>query len=103
MCIRDRFMDRVVLAVDKLNFNVTADTKGTEGYKQMLKCSILAHFGAGLRDSIGKIILGAANPPDTVAAMLLAAEAVELEQAKLGAPWYIGFGSSRHFCHRRPT
>ena len=80
------FMDRVVLAVDKLNFNVTAETKNTDGYKQMLKCSILAHFGAGLRDSIGKVILGAANPPDTVAAMLLAAEAVELEQAKLGAP-----------------
>ena len=80
------FMDRVVLAVDKTNFNVPAATKATPVYQQVQDKAIMAHFGAGLRDSISKTILGAANPPDSVSGMLLAAEAVEAEAAKIGAP-----------------
>ena len=80
------FMDRVVLAVDKTNFNVPAATKQEAVYQQVQDKAIIAHFGAGLRDSISKTILGAANPPDTVSGMLLAAEAVEAEAAKIGPP-----------------
>ena len=79
-------MDRVVLAVDKTNFNVPAATKATPVYQQVQDKAIMAHFGAGLRDSISKTILGAANPPDSVSGMLLAAKAVEAEAAKIGAP-----------------
>ena len=66
------FMDRVVLAVDKTNFNVPAATKATPVYQEVQDKAIVAHFGAGLRDSISKTILGAANPPDSVSGMLLA-------------------------------
>ena len=79
-------MDRVVLAVDKTNFNVPAVTKTTAVYQQLQDKAIIAHFGAGLKDSISKTILGAAAPPDTVSGMLIAAEAVEAETAKIGAP-----------------
>ena len=80
------FMDRVVLAVDKTNFNVPAAVKVTAVYQQLQDKAIIAHFGAGLKDSISKTILGAAAPPDTVSGMLVAAEAVEAETAKIGAP-----------------
>ena len=46
----------------------------------------MSHFGAGLREDISKVILGAANPPDSVADMLTAAEAVEAETSKVGPP-----------------
>ena len=44
------------------------------------------HFGAGVKPDIGKIILGQAEPPATIANMLTAAEAVEAEQSKRGSP-----------------
>ena len=44
----------------------------------------MSHFGAGLRDDISKVILGAANPPENVAEMLTAAEPVEAETSKIG-------------------
>ena len=37
-------------------------------------------------DDISKVVLGSADAPNTVAAMLDAAEAVKAEQAKVGAP-----------------
>ena len=80
------FLDQVVLAVDKTTFNVSAETKALDGYKDMLTSSILAHFGAGLRDSIGKVVLSAPVPPKTVPDMLTAEEAVEMELAKIGSP-----------------
>ena len=46
----------------------------------------MSHFGAGLKDDISKVILGAANPPETMAYMLTAAEAVEAETSKMGPP-----------------
>ena len=80
------FMDRVILAVDKQNFNVTALTKTTEAYKAVFNAAIISHFGAGLRESIARPVLGAAIPPNTVAAILAAAEAVEAEASKVVAP-----------------
>ena len=81
-----QFLDRVVLAVNKQNFNVDAAAKQTNVYKAVFDAAIISHFGAGLRDDISKVLLGSADAPNTVAAMLDAAEAVEAEQAKVGAP-----------------
>ena len=44
------------------------------------------HFGAGVCPDIGKVILAQAAPPANIVGMLAAAEAVEAEQAKKGAP-----------------
>ena len=81
-----QFLDRVVLAVNKQNFIVGEADKQTEVYKVVFDAAIISHFGAGLRDDISKVVLGSADAPNTVAAMLNAAEAVEAEQAKVGAP-----------------
>ena len=48
--------------------------------------AIKSHFGVGLRDDISKVILGAANLPQTVADMLTAVEAVEAETSIMGPP-----------------
>ena len=80
------FMDRVLLSVDRMHFNVTAANKQEQGYRRVYVSSVLMHFGAGVKPEIGKVILGQANPPVTVAAMLTAAEAVEAEISKKGAP-----------------
>ena len=80
------FLDRVVLVVDKKHFNVTAAQKLEAGYRAVAEASIMSHFDACLRDDIRRIMLGAANPPDTVDDMLAAAEAIEAELAKTGPP-----------------
>ena len=80
------FMDRVLLAVDRMHFNVTEANKAEQGYRRVFISSVLMHFGAGVKNEIGKVILGQAVPPATVAAMLTAAEAVEAEISKKGAP-----------------
>ena len=79
-------MDRVLLAVDRMHFNVTAAQKQEAGYRCVFASSVLMHFGAGMKSDIGKIILGQAEPPATIAYMLTAAEAVEAEQSKRGSP-----------------
>ena len=81
-----QFLDRVVLAVNKQNFNMGEADKQTEVYKAVFDAAIISYFGAGLRDDISKVVLGSADAPNTVAAMLDAAEAVEAEQDKVGAP-----------------
>ena len=81
-----QFLDRVVLAVNKQNFNVGEADKQTEVYKAVFDAAIISHFGARLRDVISKVVLGSADAPSTVAAVLDAAEAVEAEQTKVGAP-----------------
>ena len=81
-----QFLDHVVLAVNKQNFNVGDADKQTQVYKTVFDAAIISHFGAGLRDDISKVVLGSADAPNTVSAMLDAAEAVEAEQAKVGAP-----------------
>ena len=81
-----QFLDCVVLAVNKQNFNVGDADKQTQVYKTVFDAAIISHFGAGLRDDISKVVLGSADAPNTVSSMLDAAEAVEAEQAKVGAP-----------------
>jgi len=80
------FMDRVLLAVDRMHFAVTEADKAQAGYRRVFTSSSLMHFGAGVRPEIGKVILGRAVAPATVADMLTAAEAVEAELSKKGAP-----------------
>ena len=76
-----QFLDQVVLTVNKQNFNVSATDRETPVYKTVFDAAIISHFGAGLRDDISKVVLGATDAPATVSAMLDAAEAV-----KVGVP-----------------
>ena len=78
------FLDRVILAVDKQHFNLTPAEKQEDGYWLVYDATIMSHFGAGLKDDISKVILGAANPPETVVDKLTAAKAVEAETSKMG-------------------
>ena len=86
------FLDPVILAVDKQHFYLTPGQKQEDGYWLVYDAAIMSHFGVGLKDDISKVILGAANPPETVADMstvadmLTAAEAVEAETSKMGPP-----------------
>ena len=79
-------MDRVLLAVDRTHYNLTALQKQADGYRQVFLSAALMHFGAGVRPDIGKVILAQAVPPATIEDMLSAAEAVEAKQAKKGIP-----------------
>ena len=79
-------MDRVLLAVDRMHFSVTAQDKTQPGYQRVFTSSTLMHFGAGVRPEIGKVILGRAVAPASISDMLTAAEAVEAELMKKGAP-----------------
>ncbi len=80
------FMDRVILAVNRQNYNITQVQKDTQTYKDVFNAAIVSHFGAGLQSDISTVVLGAADAPATVDAILRAAEAVEAETAKLGPP-----------------
>ena len=80
------FLDPVILAVDKQHFYLTPGQKQEDGYWLVYDAAIMSHFGVGLKDDISKVILGAANPPETMAYMLTAAEAVEAETSKMGPP-----------------
>jgi hypothetical protein len=80
------FLDRVVVAVDQMHYNVTAEQKLTPGYIATRTNNIISLFGAGLRDSISKVVLAQPQVPGTVAEMLQAAEAVEVEQSKKVTP-----------------
>ena len=75
-----------LLSADRMHFNVTEANKQEQGYRKVFVSSVLMHFGAGVKNDIGKVILGQANPPVTVAATLTAAEAVEAKLSKKGAP-----------------
>ena len=96
------FLDQVVLAVDKQQFNFTAAQKQEAGYRAVAEASIMSHFGAGLRDDIKCIVLGAANLPETVDDMLAAAEAIEAELAKTGPPRSIGLSCRTPLCTKNP-
>ena len=80
------FMDRCVLAVDKTYYAVPDAVKTGDGFPAVFAASILSHFGAGLKPEIAKVVLSAAAPPDTPAAMLTAAETVEAELSKKTTP-----------------
>ena len=79
-------MDRCVLAVDKTYYAVPEDVKTGNGFPAVFAASILSHFGAGLKPEIAKVVLSAATPPETPAAMLTAAETVEAELSKKSTP-----------------
>ena len=80
------FMDRCVLAVDKTYYAVPVAVKNGDGFPAVFAASILSHFGVGLKPEIAKVVLSAAAPPNTPAAMLTAAETVEAELSKKTTP-----------------
>ena len=55
------FMDRIRLAVDMLHYNVPAADKAAQPYQDSFARLVKAHFGAGLRPEIGKVVLGAVS------------------------------------------
>ena len=69
-----------------MHYNVTAEQKLTPGYVATRTNNIYSLFGAGLRESISKVVLAQPQVPGTVAAKLQAAEAVEIEQSKKVTP-----------------
>ena len=76
------FMDRYALAVDKTYYAI----RNGAGFPAVFAASILSHFRAGLKPEISKVVLSAATPPDTPAAMLAAAKTVEAELSKKTTP-----------------
>ena len=66
------FMDRVLLAVDRTHYNLTAIQKQADGYREVFTSAALMHFGAGVRSDIGKVILAQPVPPATIVDMLSA-------------------------------
>ena len=76
------FMDRVVLAADKMFNNLPEAVRGSDEFKQTMTRTSLSLFGAGLKNDISKIVLAQSEAPDTIPTMLAAAEAVEIEQGK---------------------
>ena len=81
-----QFLDCIVLALNKQNFNFVAADKQTQVYKTVFDAAIISHFGAGLQDDISMVVLGSPVCPATVSAILDAAETVVAGQAKVGAP-----------------
>ena len=75
-------MDHIRLAVDMLHYNVPAADKAAQPYQDSFARLVKAHFGAGLRPEIGKVVLGVTNLPADMDAYLQAAEAIESELAR---------------------
>ena len=66
----------------QLHYNVPAADKAAQPYQDSFARLVKAHFGAGLRPEIGKVVLGVTNLPATMDAYLQAAEAIESELAR---------------------
>ena len=80
------FLDRVLTGVTKMFYNVAEEHKGQPGYRQCHTAVSIIMFGAGLRDSIAKVVFSSATQYATVRAILQAAEAAEVEQSKKPTP-----------------
>ena len=80
------FLDRVLTSVTKMFYNVTEAHKATAGYRQCHTAVSIIMFGAGLRESIAKVVFSSTTQYLTVRAILQAAEAAEVEQAKKPTP-----------------
>lgn len=80
------FLNKVFLAINKHNSNIAEADKRTPQYLRVFDASIMSHFGAGLKDEIGKAVLGAATPPGSVEEMRQSAKAIKSELAKIGQP-----------------
>ena len=64
-----------------LHYNVPDADKAAQPYQASFARLVKAHFGAGLRPEIGKVVLGVTNLPATIDAYLQAAEAIESKLA----------------------
>ena len=74
-----QFLDRVVVAGNRQNFNTPEIQKTTAIYRRAFDASIISRFGAGLKDEISSVALGQADATNAVQGMLEDAEAVEAE------------------------
>jgi hypothetical protein len=83
------FHDRVVLAVDRKNYNKTLAEKQQDVYKREIRTDILTFFTAGLNEEIRKKVMGVAVLPQDVEGLLAAAQHVENEQTKTTKPAWL--------------
>ena len=72
--------------MDNTYYAVPVAERNGAGFLDVFAASILSHFGAPLKQEIAKVVLSAATPPDTRAAMLAAAETVEAKLSKKMTP-----------------
>jgi hypothetical protein len=80
------FHDRVVLAVDRKNYNKTLAQKQEDAYKEDIRTDIQTFFTAGLSEEIRKKVMGVAVLPRDIEGLLLAAQHVENEMTKTSKP-----------------
>ena len=73
------FYDRVILAVDKVNHNVSDEEKKTNAYQKGFHSQIMTFFAAGMRQQIREVVLGSNSPPLTMEALHTQAVATELQ------------------------
>ena len=84
------FYDRVVLAMDRKNFNATDVVKKSKIYRDNLQSDTFTFFAAGMRDEIRKQALGGPDPPKTAPELLRAAKNSEGEAKRVkSAPKYL--------------
>ncbi|MEL6358501.1 MAG: zinc finger CCHC domain-containing protein [Bacteroidota bacterium] len=76
------FMDRVVLAADKMFAGLPDAVKTADAFQQTMTRTVLSLYGAGLQERYARIVLSAPTAPNTIPDMLRAAEAAEIEQRK---------------------
>ena len=76
------FFDRVVVCIDKKNYNYTTQEKTGADYLNNIEKDIYTFFGAGLLEIYRQGTLGGVNPPKTSNTLLTAAVAVEREHKR---------------------
>ena len=80
------FFDRVVLAVDRKNFNYTEAEKQLPEYRSAQEKDIYMFFAAGLREEFRDRALAGTSPPTDADSLLAAAKNIEKELYRARAP-----------------
>ena len=73
------FLDRVKIAVDMLHYNVQ-EADRNDAFRASYTRLVITQFGGGMNNDIKEQVFGVPNPPDTIAAVLAAATAIENEK-----------------------
>ena len=71
------FHARICVALNDINYMV--DDKTSDAYKQQMQHQILLYFTAGLQDRIKRLLMNAADPPDSAELALQGAQRIERE------------------------
>ena len=80
------FFDRVVLAIDRKNFNYSEAEKTTAAYQEAQDKDIYMFFAAGLREEFRDRALTGLHPPTDADGLLAAARNIEKELYRARAP-----------------